>query len=241
LNSSSVRSLVQHSAEAGAPVAGSAGGERLRALRGQLRHGQDVGRRVQVALRVAAHQLPVLREGDVALDDAGALARGRHVRLAGVLRELQPGSAVSDGEVAPEKRPLGAGRELALEPPLVHVVDQVERTRPQLDILDAAGRLGGRLARVLDLDVARCIEAGIRASSDGGGGHAQNSDSDDDDRSNSAHWCPPHVVGERYVRAVTARYGSRDFDALARSDDRSAGATAHGARDAHMLGPSHSG
>jgi hypothetical protein len=92
LNSASVMSLVRHSAAAGvsrlpAPskVAGVKG---LRALGGQ-RRGQDVGGGVQVVLRVAADQFLVLREGHVALQHTGAHARGGHVALARVFRELQ--------------------------------------------------------------------------------------------------------------------------------------------------------
>ena len=69
-----------------AVVAHHRGLERDRAPRGQGR-GQDVGGRVQVALGMAADQLQVPGEGDVALQDPGSHAGRRLVGLAGVLGE----------------------------------------------------------------------------------------------------------------------------------------------------------
>ena len=85
---------MQHSADAGfvsAPVAGVEDGAARRAREhfcGQVRD-EDVGGRVQVALVVAADELPIAGEGHVALEDTGAHARTRLVALLGVLGELQ--------------------------------------------------------------------------------------------------------------------------------------------------------
>jgi len=53
------------------------------------RRGQDVGGGVHVGLRVAADQFLVLREGDIALDDARTHARRGFIRLLGVFRDPQ--------------------------------------------------------------------------------------------------------------------------------------------------------
>jgi len=70
--------------------------EGLRAL-GPERREKDVGGGVQVALRVAADELAVLGDGDVALDDTGAHGNGGLVGLRGVLREQQGRAAVLQG------------------------------------------------------------------------------------------------------------------------------------------------
>ena len=113
--------------------------ERLRAFGGKLRHRQNVGRGVQVALRVAADQFAVLCKGHVAFDDAGAHAGGRDIRLFRMLGKLQRCAAVADGKVGLAKRP-GALAELLLQRPVLHLVDQIKRSRPDL-----------RLARQHDL------------------------------------------------------------------------------------------
>ena len=59
----------------------------------------DVGGRVQIALGVAADELSVLGEGDVALDDAGALEGCGLVRFESVLGILHAGAAVADRKV----------------------------------------------------------------------------------------------------------------------------------------------
>ena len=94
---------------------GRVGGlEVLAALGRQVRAGQDVGGGVQVALRVPADELPVPREGDVALDHAGAHAGGRQHALPRVLGKLQRRAPVRDREAAggvgpaPRRRPAGA-------------------------------------------------------------------------------------------------------------------------------------
>jgi len=63
--------------------------ETLRALRREVRPGQDVGRRMQVTLAVPADQLAILREGHVALDDPGAHPISGEQPLPGMLREHQ--------------------------------------------------------------------------------------------------------------------------------------------------------
>ena len=63
---------------------------------------------MEIGLRVPAHELQILGEGDVALDDAGAHACGRFVRFAGVFRELEGGATMADGEVGFLERPVAA-------------------------------------------------------------------------------------------------------------------------------------
>src|SRR5262249_35199924 len=68
----------------------------------------DVGRGVQIVLRVTANEFQVFGEGHIALEDASADACACLVALLGVLRELQrPATAVTDREV-------GWGEEWAL-------------------------------------------------------------------------------------------------------------------------------
>ena len=105
--------------------------ERLRAFGGKLRHRQDVGRGVQVALRMAADQFAVFGKGDVAFDDAGTHASGGYIRLFGMFGEFQRGAAMADGKVGLAKRP-GALAELLLQRPVLHLVDQIKRPRPDL-------------------------------------------------------------------------------------------------------------
>ena len=138
LNSASVMSLVRHSAAAGvtrAPSGPSTAGLNGRVhFLGQRRH-ENIRRRVQIVLRVAAHQLQVLGEGHVALDDAGAHARGGFVGLARVFGELQRRTPVANREVRLLERSLRAARQLCLEPARFHVVDEEERPRTELHAL----------------------------------------------------------------------------------------------------------
>ena len=92
---------------------------------------------MKIALRVATHQLPVLGEGHVALNDAGTHASGRHIGLFRVFGELQGSAAVADREVGPLKGAFGALLEFGLELPLIHVFDEEVRTRPELHVLAA--------------------------------------------------------------------------------------------------------
>ena len=118
--------------------------ERRRAFRRKLGPGEDVGRGVKIALRMAADELAVLGEGHVAFDDAGAHARRRDVGFARMLGELQRGAAMADREVGPVERPCLALLEGVLQRPFVHVVDQEERTRPEMgERLVALGDRGG--------------------------------------------------------------------------------------------------
>eukprot|EP00959_Pyramimonas_sp_CCMP1952_P171194 3577052-Pyramimonas_sp.AAC.2 len=133
--------------------------ERLGAL-GVKGGGDDVGGGVQVALGVAADQMAILGDGDVALDDASAHARGGGVGLVGVLGELQGGTAMSDGEGMGLHHKVGvieASLELGLQSGRLHVVNQVLDAGSQLNLLggvvltrrlslvvqDAAGVEGG--------------------------------------------------------------------------------------------------
>ena len=69
-------------------------GERLGALGVQLRDGHNVGSGMQVTVAVTANKLPILGEGDIALQNASAHARTSQVGLLGVLGELK-GSATT--------------------------------------------------------------------------------------------------------------------------------------------------
>lgn len=94
------------------------------ALAVELGDVDDVGGGVQVALAVAAHQLQVLGEGDVALEHAGAHASARQVGLARVLGELQgAAAAVRDGEGRRLHLELLARVQLGLEGAVRHAVD----------------------------------------------------------------------------------------------------------------------
>ena len=80
---------------------------------------------------MAADQFAVLCKGHVAFDDAGAHAGGRDIRLFRMLGKLQRCAAVADGKVGLAKRP-GALAELLLQRPVLHLVDQIKRPRPDL-------------------------------------------------------------------------------------------------------------
>jgi hypothetical protein len=82
---------------------------------------------------MAAHQLLVLGEGDVALDHARAHARRRQIGLPAMLGKLQRRAAVADREIASVERP-GALAELRLQRPVLHLVDEVERARTDLRV-----------------------------------------------------------------------------------------------------------
>src|SRR4029453_9829928 len=82
---------------------------------------------------VAADQLAVRRERDVALDDAGAHAGGGLVGLLRVLGELEGRAAVADREVGLPERPVLALLEAVLERAFVQALHEVERPRADLD------------------------------------------------------------------------------------------------------------
>ncbi len=113
---------------------GIGGDEGLRAFGGQVRLIEDVGRHVQVALGVTAHQLSILGERDVALQNPGAHANRRQQSFLGVFGELERGAAMGDGEGGGMEGPFGAGGQFLLEGTVVHVVDQVVRPWSQLNI-----------------------------------------------------------------------------------------------------------
>jgi hypothetical protein len=138
LNSSSVKSLVQHlisAALSSSPVPENSGGGG--ALTTQVFPGDNVRCRVKIALRVATHQLPILGESHVALNDAGTHACGRDVGLLRVLGELQGSAAVAYREVGPLEWALGALLEFGLELTLIHVFDEEFRTRAELNAMAA--------------------------------------------------------------------------------------------------------
>lgn len=82
--------------------------QRNRAFFSQFGTRQNIGSGVQIALGVASNQFGVLGEGHITLNDAGAHAGGCHVGLLGVLRELQRGAPVTDGDIALLEGTLGA-------------------------------------------------------------------------------------------------------------------------------------
>eukprot|EP00964_Phaeocystis_antarctica_P044235 scaffold25412_cov64-Phaeocystis_antarctica.AAC.5 len=88
LNSARVMSDVQHVAEASASAESLAGENGLVHLEAR-----------SVALRVAADQLAVLGDCNIAFDDASSHSNGRHVRLLRVLRKHHACTTVADGEV----------------------------------------------------------------------------------------------------------------------------------------------
>src|SRR5262249_34033890 len=102
--------------------------ERSRALLGEVGE-QDVGGRVQVALVVAADELSVARERDVALEDAGTHASARLVALLRVLGKLQRSAAtMADRERRPPERSVTALLEGALQPAGTQFADEIEGT-----------------------------------------------------------------------------------------------------------------
>ena len=110
----------------------------------------DVGGGVEVILRMAAYELAVPRERDVALDDAGTLPRSTLVRLLGVLGELQRRAAVPDREVGAMERPVLALHQPVLQRAFIHALNQVERPRVQVRLnRRPCGRFDGHDCRRL--------------------------------------------------------------------------------------------
>ena len=110
---------------------------------GGKRRGEDVGGVVQVVLRVAADELFVLGEGDVAFEDARAFTRPGEIRIAGVFRELERGAAVTDGKFGFLRRLLGAGEQLLFECAVFKIVDEIERAHAVSQRLLFSLRLDG--------------------------------------------------------------------------------------------------
>src|SRR5262249_28087770 len=109
--------------------------ELCRALLGEIRH-EDVGGRVQVALIVTTHEVLVLRERHVALEDACAHPRAGLVALLGVLGKLERAAA----PVADRKRRLlesvvSALLEGALERTGAHLFNEIEGPGAELNVL----------------------------------------------------------------------------------------------------------
>ena len=110
---------------------------------GEVRH-ENVRGGGEIVLRMAAHQLPILGEGHVALEDAGAHPRRRNVRFLGVLGKLHRGAAMADREIALLERALGAFLQGGLELALIHILDEEIRARADLHAVPA---LAERLLR----------------------------------------------------------------------------------------------
>lgn len=133
---------------------GLAVGRRLKGLRVlgvERRHRHNVGRGVEVALAVTAHERKILGEGNVAFERAGAHASSRQVRLPLVLGELERGASAMADE--PGRRlhvHACARRQTLLERPIAHLVYQVIRSRSQLDLPDGLGSSRARRAGYAD-------------------------------------------------------------------------------------------
>ena len=99
-----------------------------------------------------ADQFAVFCERHVAFDDAGAHAGGRQIGLSAVFGELHRGAAVADGKVGLPKGSCALA-ELLLQRPVLHLVDQVKRPRPDLrfsrqgDVLRHGGHGRGKKAK----------------------------------------------------------------------------------------------
>src|SRR5262245_25611055 len=94
---------------------------------------------MQVALVVTADEFPILGEGHVTLEDAGAHARASLVTLFGVLGKLQgPTPAVTDRERSLFEGPVTTLEQSLLEWAGSHFIHQVERARPQLHAMGIA-------------------------------------------------------------------------------------------------------
>src|SRR3979411_3190078 len=87
----------------------------------------------RVPLRVPAPRLPVPGEGHVTLDHAGAHAGRCEIGFPAVLGKLQRRAAVAEGKVGLAERP-PALAEFRLQRPVLHLVDEVERTGPDLGL-----------------------------------------------------------------------------------------------------------
>ena len=85
---------------------------------------------------MTAHELPIPREGDVALDDPGSHARGGNVGLARMLGVEHRRAAVGDGESGCAERPLPAllGIQPGFQGTLPHIVDEEIRPWADLDV-----------------------------------------------------------------------------------------------------------
>src|SRR5688572_12994006 len=81
---------------------------------------------------MAADELAVLGEGDVALDDAGSHARARLVGFLRVLGELHGRTAVRNGEVTAMERAVLAAQEPGLERTVIHALHEKEGAWPEL-------------------------------------------------------------------------------------------------------------
>lgn len=109
---------------------------------------------MQITLGVAADQLLVVGESDIALDDSGTHPPGGCIALSSMLGELQRCAAMGEDEVGGCKRAFGAGLQLGFQGALVHIVDEVVGTRAQLDVEGGGGirvgsvGVGGMVAMV---------------------------------------------------------------------------------------------
>ena len=88
---------------------------------------QDIGGGVQIALGMAADQLPVFGKGDIAFEDTGTHPGSGLVGFAAVFRKLQRRSAMADGKIAHMEFVLlvGALAESGFQGAVSHLPDQV--------------------------------------------------------------------------------------------------------------------
>ena len=100
------------------------------------RRRENIGRGVKVTLGMTAHEFCVFGESDVTLENACAHAIGGDIRLPGVFRELERGSAMADGKITVLVF-FGLGRalrQLVFEIPVAHLIDEEERARAELHV-----------------------------------------------------------------------------------------------------------
>jgi hypothetical protein len=84
---------------------------------------------------MAAHEHAVARERDVALDDAGAHACASLIGFPRMLRELQRRAAMRDGKIRALDWFVFARLQLPFQRAIVHTLDEVERSRSNLDMI----------------------------------------------------------------------------------------------------------
>ena len=127
-------------------------GEGLAALAGKVGF-KDIGGRVKVALGVAAHQLLILGEGHITLENTGPHTGGGPVGFFGMLGKLQRSPPVTDGKVIGLLgSPFGSARlERLFDWPIVHVIHEVIGAWAQLHRacsgLAMASASGGRTSQ----------------------------------------------------------------------------------------------
>ncbi len=121
-------------AQVGGAAVGLATGVETNPAVHRQRGGENVGGFGQIAVRVAADQLPVFGRHRVALDPACPLADRRQVAFAGVFGEEERRAPMADGQRRARilGGSFGTGGQPLMERAGRQLVEQVERPRPQL-------------------------------------------------------------------------------------------------------------